>query len=153
MAQKQQLLIRYSLWAADGPWRLPSRLHQELIARKVALPQYAGMKQKLLEVFARRIGADTYSLRGQGTIFTFDAKGYLERVPAEELVGWVVESALKKRAGGNVADIQPDLQLRRFARESTWAPTRLMLRLVGVDFQKTPREGGAHKVRVLKRPR
>ena len=62
LAQKQQLLVRYYLWAADGPWRLPSRLHHDLMDRKVALPQYAGTKQKVLEVFARRIGVDTYSL-------------------------------------------------------------------------------------------
>jgi hypothetical protein len=71
LAQKQQLLVRYYLWAADGPWRLPSRLHYDLIDRKVALPQYAGTKQKVLEVFARRIGVDMYSLQGRGTIFSF----------------------------------------------------------------------------------
>ena len=58
LAQKQQLLVRYYLWAADGPWRLPSRLHYDLMDRKVALPQYAGTKQKVLEVFARRIGVE-----------------------------------------------------------------------------------------------
>ena len=68
MAQKQQLLVRYYLWSSDGPWRLPNRLHQDLIDRKVALPQYAGTKQKILEVFARRITRDTYSLKGRGAI-------------------------------------------------------------------------------------
>ena len=82
LAQKQQLLVRYYLWATDGPWRLPSRLHYDLMDRKVALPQYAGTKQKVLEVFARRIGVETYSLRGQGTFFVFDENGYLKRVPA-----------------------------------------------------------------------
>ena len=67
LAQKQQLLVRYYLWAADGPWRLFNQLHQDLMDRKVALPQFAGTKQKVLEVFARRIGVETYSLRGQGT--------------------------------------------------------------------------------------
>lgn len=64
LAQKQQLLVRYYLWAADGPWRLPNRLHYDLMDRKVALPQSAGTKQKVPEVFARRIGVDTYSLQG-----------------------------------------------------------------------------------------
>jgi len=50
LAQKQQLLVRYYLWAADGPWRLPSRLHYDLIDRKVALPQFADTKQKVLKV-------------------------------------------------------------------------------------------------------
>jgi hypothetical protein len=43
----------------------------------VALPQFADTKQKVLEVLARRIGVDTYALRGQGTIFAFEENGYL----------------------------------------------------------------------------
>ena len=64
MAARTAISIRYYLWADDGPWRLPVRLHQDLIAKKVALPQYAGTKQKILEVFARWISRDTYSLKG-----------------------------------------------------------------------------------------
>jgi hypothetical protein len=81
LAQKQQLLVRYYLWATDGPWRLPSRLHYDLMDRKVALPQYAGTKQKVLEVFARRIGVETYSLRGQGTFFVFDGTLSFAKAP------------------------------------------------------------------------
>ena len=87
LAQKQQLLVPYYLCTADGPWRLPNKLHRDLLERQVALPQFAGTKQKLLEVFARRIGENTYSLRGQGTIFAFDEKGYLKRMPSEETMG------------------------------------------------------------------
>ena len=65
LAQKQQLLVRYYLWATDGPWRLPSRLHYDLMDRKVALPQYAGTKQKVLEVFARRIGVKRIPCKGR----------------------------------------------------------------------------------------
>src|SRR4029453_2508662 len=96
LAQKQQLLVRYYLWTADGPWRLPSQLHYDLMDRKIALPQYAGTKQKALEVLARRIGEGTYSLRGQGTIFAFDENGYVKRTPAEEVMGFIVERARQK---------------------------------------------------------
>ena len=72
LAQKQQLLVRYYLWAVDGPWRLPNQLHHDLIDHEVALRQFAGTKQKVLEVFARRIGTDTYALQGRGTIFTWE---------------------------------------------------------------------------------
>ncbi len=148
MAQKQRLVVRYYLWADDGPWRLPIKLHQDLIDRKVALPQCAGTKQKVLKVFARPIGGDTYSLRGQGTIFTFDEAGYLERIPVEELMGFFVERAVRKRTGGNVVDFQPELRERRFKNKHLWKPTPSMLRLIATDFQKAPR---AHRVRVLKR--
>jgi hypothetical protein len=62
LAQKQQLLVRYYLWATDGPWRLANRLHYDLMDRKVALPQYAGTRQKVLELFARRSGAGYFVL-------------------------------------------------------------------------------------------
>ena len=54
----------------------------DLIDRKLALPQYAASKQKVLEIFARRINASTCSLRGRGSIFSFDGNGYLKRIPA-----------------------------------------------------------------------
>jgi len=152
MAVRSITSLRYYLWADDGPWRLPSRLHQDLIARKVALPQYAGTKQKVLEVFARWITRDTFSLKGQGTIFSFDENGYLERDRAEELVGWVVERAQQKLAGGNVLNIEPTLSERRYKREHLWKPTASMLRLIEADFQKRPRATGVRRVRVLKRP-
>jgi hypothetical protein len=147
LAQKQQLLVRYYLWAADGPWRLPNRLHYDLMDRKVALPQYAGTKQKVLEVFARRIGVGTYSLRGQGTFFVFDENGYLKRMPAEEVMGFIVERARQKLRDGNVVSIEPTLRERKFKKEHHWQPTRSMLHLVRSDFTL-----GARKVRVLKRP-
>lgn len=152
MAARSAITIRYYLWDDDGPWRLPVRLHQDLIERKVALPQYAGTKQKVLEVFARWITRDTFSLKGRGGICTFDADGFLERDPAEELVGWVVERAQQKLAGGNVVSIEPTLSERRYKREHLWKPTASMLRLIEADFQKVSRATGVRRVRVLKRP-
>jgi len=148
LAQKQQLLVRYYLWATDGPWRLPNQLHQDLIDREVALPQYAGTKQKVLEVLARRIGVDTYSLRGEGTIVAFDEDGYLKRTLAEEVMGFIVERARQKlEDSSNIVSIEPRLRERRFRKEHHWRPSRSMLQLVRSDF--TP---GARRVRVLKRP-
>ena len=154
MAQKQRLVVRYYLWADDGTWRLPNRPHEDLIDRKVALPQYAGTKHKVLEVIARWIGGGAYSIRGQGTVFTFDESGFIERDPAEELVGWAVECAQKKFASGNVVSIEPTLRERRYKSEHLWKPTAAMLRLIETDFQKTHRASSVRRVRVLpRRPR
>ena len=152
MAQKQRLVVRYYLWADDGPWRLPVQLHQDLFDRKVALPQYAGSKLKVLEVFARWITSDTYSLKGRGSIFSFDEKGYLEQSPGAELVGWIVERAQQKLTGGNVVNIEPTLRERRYKREHLWKPTASMPRLIEADFQKVSQATGVRRVRVLKRP-
>jgi hypothetical protein len=118
----------------------------------VALPQYAGTKQKVLEVFARWITSDTYSLKGRGSIFSFDEKGYLEQSPGAELVGWIVERAQQKLTGGNVVNIEPTLRERRYKREHLWKPTASMPRLIEADFQKVSQATGVRRVRVLKRP-
>ena len=152
MAARSAITIRYYLWADDGPWRITVQLHQDLFDRKVALPQYAGTKQKILEVFARWITRDTYSLKGRGSIDTFDADGFMERDRAEELVGWVVKRAQQKVTGGNVVNIEPTLSERRYKREHLWKPTVSMLRLIEPDFQKISRATGVRRVRVLKRP-
>ena len=145
-----RISVRYYLWSPDGPWRIPDRLHRDLIDRKLALPQYATSKQKVLEVFARRISASTYSLRGRGSNYAFDEKGYLERDRAEELMGFVVEQARQKLKGGKVVSIDPTLRERRFKREHYWESTRSMLDLISVDFQKASR--AVRRIRVLKRP-
>lgn len=152
MAAPNTVSIRYYLWADDGPWRLPNRLHQDLIARKAALPQYAGTKQKILEVFARSITSETYSLKGRGSICTFDANGFMEKDRAEELMGWVVNRAQQKLAGGNVVNIEPTLRERRYKRENQWKPTTSMLRLIEPEFQKVSATNGVRRVRVMKRP-
>jgi hypothetical protein len=76
--EPSRISVRYYLWSADGPWRIPNRLHHDLIDRKPALPQYAASKQKVLEIFARRISASSYSLRGRGSIFSFGEKDRAE---------------------------------------------------------------------------
>ena len=152
MAARSAITIRYYLWADDGPWRITVQLHQDLFDRKVALPQYAGTKQKVLEVFARWITRDTYSLQGRGGICTFDGDGFMERDRAEELMGWVVKRAQQKVTGGNVVNIEPTLSERRYKREHLWKPTVSMLRLIEPDFQKVSRANGIRRVRVLKRP-
>ena len=102
-----RISFRYYLWSADGPWRIPNRLHHDLVNGKLAIPQYASTKQKVVEVFARRVSATTYSLRGRGSIFSFDEKGYLERERAEEIMGFIVEQARERVKGGNVIGIEP----------------------------------------------
>lgn len=149
-APSSNLSIRYYLWADDGPWRLPSRLHQDVIARKVALPQYAGTKQRVLEVAASSISIDQVSLNGRGHIGNFDADGFLEPSGTEELVGLVVDNLTQKLNGGNVVSIEPALRERFFKREHLWKPTKAMLRLVEADFCKGALPAGRQRVRILR---
>ena len=144
------ITIRYYLWADGGPWRLPVRLHQGLITRKVALPQYARTKQKMLEVKASLITGKQVSLRGRGSIGTFDADGFLEPSGAEELVGLMVDRLTHKLNGSNVVSIEPALRDRSYKREHLWKPTKAMLLLVEADFCKDRPSTGRQEVRVLR---
>jgi hypothetical protein len=49
-----------------------------LFDRSVALPQYSGTKQKLLEVFVQRLTSTDYSISARGIVYPFDAKGFLD---------------------------------------------------------------------------
>ncbi len=133
MASRNTISIRYYLWADDGPWRLASRLHQDLIARKVALPQHAGTKQKILEVFARWITRDTFSLKGRGSICPFDADGFLEPSGAEELVGLMVDRLHGPRVAA-LFFIVPAIGMLTVlgTLSSTWAP--LAVGLIGLGL-------------------
>ena len=65
-------------------------------------------------------------------------------------MGFIVEQARQRLKGGNIISIEPTLRERRFKREHHWEPTRSMLRLIGVDFQKASRT--VRRIGVLKRP-
>jgi hypothetical protein len=58
MAQKYHLLIRYYLLGREWSAAASSSAAQELIARKLALPLYAGLRQKILEALTRWIARD-----------------------------------------------------------------------------------------------
>jgi hypothetical protein len=55
MAARSATSLRYYLWANDGPWRIAHQLHSDLVSGKVVLRQYAGTKQKIVEVFIRKV--------------------------------------------------------------------------------------------------
>ena len=54
-SEPRRISVRYYLWSPEGPLRITRRLHRELFERDVAMPQFAGTKQKILEVFIERL--------------------------------------------------------------------------------------------------
>ena len=51
----QSWSVRYYLCSGDQiAWRIPNTLLKDLAAGKLALPQFAGTKQKVLEAFVGR---------------------------------------------------------------------------------------------------
>jgi hypothetical protein len=141
--------VRHYLWAVDGPLRIPEKLHQGLITRRLALPDCAGTTQKILEVFAVPMKRGAIRLHGRGNIYHFDEQGFVDLSPYAEAIDAVKALQFRDQLNEKLIDLRPAMHQRHFSRANFWKPTRLMLDRVRGDFQ--PRSGSvnASKIRVL----
>jgi hypothetical protein len=135
--------VRCYLWSAEGPLRITERFHRDLIDGDVALPQYAGTKQKILELFVKHITSNDYSLAARGVIYPFDVRGFLD--DRSYLQGALPEISRFRNAQANIVDLAPSIKQRRFRVEYTWRPTRSMLAAIRSDVGP-----GRGKVAVLR---
>jgi hypothetical protein len=142
--------VRYYLWARDGPWRIPEKLHQGLITRRIAFPDLAGTAQKILEVFASSIGRGTFLLRGRGSIYHFDEQGFVDLSAYAEAVDAVRAFRSSRTPNENLFDLTSALHGKHFSRANLWTPSRIMLNRIRTDFQPRPGDTNASKIRVLK---
>jgi hypothetical protein len=69
-------------------------------------------------------------------------------MPAEEVIGFIVERARQKLSDRNVVSIEPTLREQGLKKEHHWRSARSMHHQVRGDFTL-----GARRVRLLKRPR
>ena len=142
--------IRYYLWADDGPWRLAHRAMQEIASGKVALRQYAGTKQKIVEVFVRKVRGHSAIIEARGSFCFFDARGYLDVSSNAEVVGIVIDGAKARAVQGNVLDIGPALRHRRWKDENIWKPSTSMLQEISADLEGRSRPPTSRSIRLLK---
>src|SRR5471030_161215 len=61
--------VRYYLWSEDRLSRVPDRLHYDLLDRVVSLPEFAGTRQKVIEVFIQPLTSTSRSITARGVIF------------------------------------------------------------------------------------
>ena len=73
-----RISVRYYLCSSEGLQRITQRLHRELFDRAVALPQYAGTKQKVLEAMIQRVSKLDHRLDVRGIVYPFDVEGFLD---------------------------------------------------------------------------
>ena len=70
------LSVRFYLFADDGLQRISQRLMQRLAHGKDALPEYAGTKQKAVDVLVEmKAGKPVKIVRADGCFLTFDENG------------------------------------------------------------------------------
>jgi hypothetical protein len=128
-----RISVRYYLWSPEGPQRITERLHRELFERDVAMPQFAGTKQKVLEVFVQRPTKMHHSISARGVVYPFDADGFLN-VKVLALEG-SLEISRFRSAPANILDLSPSIKRRRFQEQYTWKPSKTMLDDVRNDIE------------------
>jgi hypothetical protein len=78
------------------------------------MPQFAGTKQRVLEVFVQRLTQTHYSSSGRGIVYPFDANGFLD-VKTLALEG-SLEISRFRSPEAKIVDLNPSIRRRRFQR-------------------------------------
>ena len=147
----QSWSVRYYLCSGDQiAWRIPNTLLKDLAAGKLALPQFAGAKQKVLEAFVGGARGAPVLLDACGSYFSFASDGSLDVHPEAEALSSIIEGARPRRVQAHVIDIGPTVRHRRWVKDRTWRATATMLRAVRIDLSGTV-QPGAKKLPLLKR--
>jgi len=129
VAPTQKLTIRYYLWTEAGPFRLPDRLHRDLINHRVKLRQFAGSMQKLVELVIR--SGEIQSATARGVVYAFDKDGYLD---LRGVAQHATPSTPRFADNDAVKDLSPTISKRRFQAEYTWRPGKTVLDRIRSDM-------------------
>jgi hypothetical protein len=128
----ENMKFRHYLFDSDGVWRIATR-----VLGRTALPQYAGTKQKTLDVHCwYESGAIKADIRP--SLIAFDAEGRWDRAYSVQASIAVLEAAdITARAKRmTVADLGAVIDARKRREAHRWKPTqaeidRVMLDLLG----------------------
>jgi hypothetical protein len=141
--------VRYYLWSGDKLRRIPNRLHYGLLDRVVAFPEFAGSRQKAIEVFIRPLTSTTRAIQARGIVFSFDANGFLDLRPMrDEVIGDYIKGSPVR---GNVVNFERIVQRKQFASTYAWEPTADMVARIKADI--APGRSKASKLPLLKNPK
>jgi hypothetical protein len=124
--------IRYYLWADDGLWRIPERVHLGLVSGAIGLSQYANTKQKVVEVFLQRDRRHPTFVRARGVYYHFDKDGRLNLSNLSEAAARALEGSRHRHVVDNLFDIGPAVRHRRWLETQTWRLNSAILRQIAV---------------------
>ena len=138
--------IRYYLCRDDYVLgRLPNTLHQELLAKTVALPELFNSKQKVLEALIGKTDGRQVLLDARGSIYSFDGAGRLDVHPTAEFMTHLAEMGRRKSIQGKVIDARSIFRKRQWSAQETWKPNQQMRRIVRDNLSP-----GTKKILVIK---
>ena len=121
---------RNYVFASDGVWKIPKRMLDRMV-----FPQYAGTKQKMLDVLFWRKGSEI-KVDFSPTLMAFDAEGRWDRAYSVQGAMAVLEAAdIKARTTGmTVAYLEPVIDANKRAEAHRWEPTQAEKDLVMRDL-------------------
>lgn len=128
----KRLRVACYLWSEEGPLRIPDRLHRQLAGGETALPQYAGSRQKIIEVLLQPLTAHSYAVRARGLVYAFDSSGLLDARAHTEAASLKVSRF--RASGNNIVDLEPKISARRSREQDTWMPTKAMMERIWSDL-------------------
>jgi hypothetical protein len=132
LAQRQRpqsIRIRYYLSTEQGLFRLPQRLHQEVLAGERSLPEFASTSQRLVEVVARQLTRTTYVVSARGLLYHFDQSGSYTR-DLDDLFSEFLEPVKE----GNLIHFNRAKKARQAREKRRWRPSRSQLQLAKDDI-------------------
>lgn len=133
---RQAWSVRYYFCEGDRlTWRIASVFHEELVAGKRRFADWAGTKQRVLEVYFRLTSQGPIIRDARGSYYPFDAAGKLDVHSAAEGISDLAEGTTPLRLPGNVVDISATLRHRRWAADQCWHPTAGLLKAVKADLR------------------
>ncbi len=103
----------------------------------MALPQYAGTRQKVVEAVVLIGARGVPKIEASGTVYSFDANGCLDVSASAEAVTFLVSGTRPQKLQDNVIDLGPVVRHRRWERDNTWLPPGDVIRKVIADIRGT----------------
>lgn len=130
------LSLRFYLFPEDGkPLRISQRLLQGLIDGSDRAPDYAGTRQKILEVVLESDdGKPVRIVDAAGGYWTFDDKGEIGQGLQDRLREFMDMEFDKPRNTGVVVPIEPTRRRKELQAKSRWSPTAADLDLIAADI-------------------
>lgn len=129
---------RHYVLQEDGELRRVSRrLARDLPMGADALPDYAGTKQKVIEVLVESDGNKPVRILDiVGVFWDFDAEGYMDESFIRVMGEWMefAFSHSKAKREGRVVDLVPELKKKELQERHRWLPTQEDVDRVAADL-------------------
>jgi len=130
------LSLRFYLFPEGAkPLRIPQRLLQGLVDGSDRAPEYAGTRQRILEVVLESDdGQPVRIVDATGGYWTFDDKGDIGQGLQDRLREFMDLEFDKPRHTGVVVPLEPTRRRKQLKERSRWSPTAAELDLIAADI-------------------